>query len=593
MTALAFCNNDVAVFAWSFGRRLDGCLGFAVYRDDGRGGWTPLPALARFEGVPPDATQTTEQAPVQKFWWKDLGAKRGSTRRYRVVPLGGAPGSLAPLPGVDPLETGPVTLTPERGPFRAYFNRGIVATQMVAHALGDSANVDALLARIRDPADPLRQALAGQIVEGLTALLDRADAGGGEIRAALYELNDPNGLERRLQAADGRGRPGARHVILGNERESANKKAGTPAVADKYAANREKLHGAGVAVTDRILPADHIPHNKFMVLRQGGIPAAVLTGSTNWTMTGVATQTNNALVVESPALAAAYDEYWDRLKQDSDAAASGGHWQSQTLRTWCRDHNAERLAQPIPLEDGSARATPLFMPSTHTQSVKGSREQPADIEHVFALMRAATQSILFLAFDPGNTSILDVAGQVVAKNPGLFVRGVVTSAERATNFAVQAQATVVGESGDPARKGEIDSRVVPAGNVGPRDVFGTWEAEIAKAGHAIVHDKIVVVDPFGPDPVVVTGSHNLGYRASHNNDENMLVVRGHRGLAEAYACHVLDLYDHYAWRWWLRQRPATFGRPLDGSDAWQDRYLRGGAPTSPELRFWLSGAATG
>jgi phosphatidylserine/phosphatidylglycerophosphate/cardiolipin synthase-like enzyme len=123
--------------------------------------------------------------------------------------------------------------------------------------------------------------------------------------------------------------------------------------------------------------------------------------------------------------------------------------------------------------------------------------------------------------------------------------------------------------------------------VGAQDVFGAWEAEFTKAGHAIIHDKVVVIDPFSDDCVVVTGSHNLGYRASHNNDENMVVIRGHRRLAEAYACHVLDLYDHYAWRFLLHRFPHTFGRPLDGTDTWQDRYIKDDQEKSPELRFWL------
>src|SRR6185312_7844115 len=103
-----------------------------------------------------------------------------------------------------------------------------------------------------------------------------------------------------------------------------------------------------------------------------------------------------------------------------------------------------------------------------------------------------------------------------------------------------------------------------------------------------IHDKIVVIDPFSDDCVVVCGSHNLGYRASHNNDENMVVVRGHRALAEAYACHVLDVYDHYAWRWWLNQNPDQFGKPLDPTDAWQDRYMKNGQVTAAELQFGLS-----
>ena len=108
-----------------------------------------------------------------------------------------------------------------------------------------------------------------------------------------------------------------------------------------------------------------------------------------------------------------------------------------------------------------------------------------------------------------------------------------------------------------------DYRAIPAGNVTTSDAFGAWEAELQKYGFAIIHNKIVVIDPFSDNCTVVTGSHNLGFRASHNNDENMVIVRGHRGLAEAYACHVLDIYDHYAWRFLLKEHPEIFGKPLE------------------------------
>lgn len=36
---------------------------------------------------------------------------------------------------------------------------------------------------------------------------------------------------------------------------------------------------------------------------------------------------------------------------------------------------------------------------------------------------------------------------------------------------------------------------------------------------AMVHSKVVVVDPFGSHPTVLTGSHNLGPKASDTNDE--------------------------------------------------------------------------
>ncbi|CCD97777.1 phospholipase D-like domain-containing protein [Bradyrhizobium sp. STM 3809] len=597
MPALAFSNNDIAVVAWTFDRRLDGCLGFAIHRIDVNGNTdTVLPALARFAGQTADKLNT-DQAPVQKFWWKDLGAKRGGTYKYRIVPMGGTPGqTLTPLAGIAPLESNQVTLTPERPPFHVYFNRGITATQALTHALNDHPSVDALTPHILDPNDPIRIRLMGQLQDGLTSLLKRADAGGGTIHAALYELNDPNGLEKQLHQ-----NPASRTVILGNEQGKDSD--------DADADNRNALKAAGVTVIDRILGKGSIPHNKFMVLSENGKPAAVLSGSTNWTSTGLCTQTNNALVVESPELAQRYLGYWDALKADIDAAdGEKSALQSKTLRDFAHANNASSIQAPIDLGHG-VTIEPMFSPNTPGKLGKAPKT-PNDMGRVFELMKSAKHAVLFLAFDPGNNSILDVAGQLLKDKPDLFVRGALTSPVRATNFSAALhsgghsesggeddggsdapEVKVVGETGTPKKqgaKGSIDFRGVPAGAV--QDAFGKWERELAKYGFAIIHNKIVVIDPFSDDCVVVTGSHNLGFRASHNNDENMLIIRGHRGLAEAYACHVLDLYDHYAWRFLLKQHPDIFGKPLQGDDSWQDRYIKGADEKSPELRFWLSAA---
>ena len=598
--ALAFSNNDIAVFAWSYEQKLKDCLGFAVFRGDVHAGtWEPLPALARFEATASDANETTEQAPVQKYWWKDLGARRGGMFRYRIVPMGGTPGALRPLAGVDPLVTNPVAVTPDRGLFKAYFNRGILATQMVAHALG-TPSVDRLMRHIADPKDSLRQALEGQLADALTELLDQVDDTNGEIRAALYELNDPQGLEVRLQASD-RGSPAARAVVLGNEREAANRQTGEPATDDKYSEDRANLKAAGVPVTDRILPSGHIPHNKFLVLKQANKPVAVLTGSTNWTMNGLAAQTNNALLIASPAVAAHYSAYWDELERDTGSAQRGDEaWQGPTLRQWVQEHNAALIKQPLSLEDGSATIQMLFSPNTDKSIASPPREDPADVNLLFDLIKGAKQAVLFLAFEPGNNSILDAAGEALHAKPSLFVRGALTSASNAMNFKAaldgsddtapegrgrRPRVATIGEN--PQGRAQPDFRVIPATQVNKGDAFGAWEAELNKAGFAIIHDKILVIDPFSDDCIVVTGSHNLGFRASHNNDENMVVVRGHRSLAEAYACHVLDVYDHYAWRWWLNQNKEKFGKPLDPTDAWQDRYIKDGKVTSAELQFWL------
>src|SRR5207244_3729160 len=181
---------------------------------------------------------------------------------------------------------------PERSTHvRTYFNRGILSTQHLAHELPqgpDGTPVDgSLLPHIEDPADPIRKSLAGQIVDGVSLLLDRAKKNGGHCYCALYELNDPE-LVPLLEDTE--------HVslILSN--------AGNGDATDAKA--RADLHGLHVDVTDRMLPGSHIGHNKFVVYEdENAVPQSVLTGSTNWTFTGLCGQTNNAIVIDDPELA--------------------------------------------------------------------------------------------------------------------------------------------------------------------------------------------------------------------------------------------------------------------------------------------------
>jgi len=60
---------------------------------------------------------------------------------------------------------------------------------------------------------------------------------------------------------------------------------------------------------------NHFAHNKFVVFcDSGGTPTSVLSGSTNWAKTGLCTQANNAVIVDSPELAADFLNQWNLLK---------------------------------------------------------------------------------------------------------------------------------------------------------------------------------------------------------------------------------------------------------------------------------------
>ena len=303
MKAVAFANNDMAVVAWTFGGKLPGCVGFAVYRIDVRAGTeTCLPAMATFEGQQATPGRTTADDPVQKFFWKDVFAKRGGTYKYRIVPMQGAAGSLTPM-HFGPAISNQIQLSPHLGALSAYFNRGILATQATARALasGTGSLADRLDAHIMKPGDTLRQDLAGEMIEALTTLSDEA-LHDGEVFCGLYEFQDPEAIAH-LAALGPRA-----HLVLSNM-------PGT-GTDDTYADERKQIHDAGADVTDRFMKSGHIGHNKFQVLDRGG-PQAVLFGSTNWTSHGLCAQTNNSIIARSPALAQAYRTYWDRLRDDT------------------------------------------------------------------------------------------------------------------------------------------------------------------------------------------------------------------------------------------------------------------------------------
>ena len=580
MKAVAFSNNDIAVAAWTFGGRVSGCLGFAIYRVDVKAGTeTCLPALATFPGQDASGPRTTAQDPVQKFFWKDLTAKRGGSYRYRIVPMGGTPTALTPL-GVGSLTTIIVQLTPDHGVLSAYFNRGILATQATAHTLHDSGDLDGmkaeLLRRIAEPGDALRMDLAGDMIAAMTLLPQQAASSKGKVWCALYEFEDKE-LIAALSALGG-----AANVILSNMPGTV----GEEKTDDTYAAERGAAHEAGVNVTDRMMPGGHIGHNKFTVLDDGG-PAAVQFGSTNWTDRALCAQSNNTVIARSPKMAAAYKTYWDALKADTDAAGGKGK-QAAALR------NADGGGPvTVALEDGSGTVDLWFSPNTAKARGKVHEGEPVppDLKEVFDLIGSAKQAVLFVVFEPGEPSIIDAVAKAQTANPALFVRGTVTVAKAAEDFAVAIKGDAPGDGAGaklpPGQRVPEDYRVIPA--LGVSEPIGVWEKELNKAGFAITHSKFVVIDPFSDACVVVTGSHNLGFQASYNNDENLAIIKGHRPLAEAYAANALDLYDHYAWRWWLAKDPATAWTSLKADDSWQNSYFDADSRAiSPELGFWLA-----
>jgi len=377
---------------------------------------------------------------------------------------------------------------------------------------------------------------------------------------------------------------------------------------------REKLSALmGARFQNRMFNnSAHIGHNKFAVLLdRTGRPTAVWSGSTNWTPTGLCAQSNNTIAVESEDVAQAYSDYWTRLHADElpepdPLSAPLGSDQGPELR------KANAKPSPVKLDNGKTEVELWYSPNTPKTGTPKTRTVPPDLEFVFSLMKRAKDAIFFLVFNPGRTdpegedvnTVVSAGIDFGRLDPKLTVFGAISDPTALPGFVAPPKDAPQDKNAPKIPNAAIFSpsgvpNVLMIRAAAINDLVGDFQREILSAGHAIIHDKIVVIDPMSEtDCVVITGSHNLGFKASYANDENMLILRGNRALALAYTVHVLDIYDHYKFRATLEQqaRDAMLkGNPkpkkptgkgfLQTTDKWQDPYMAG--EKGKELAYFL------
>lgn len=503
---------------------------------------------------PPGTRKPTSEWPIQKYLWSDIAVGPGDLVDYRVVPvIRAADGGLREDLSRASAWSGAVKLGPERNGIEVYFNRGIVASQWLARRLpeGQTEQGRKLSTIIRTPGDPVRDFLGGPQMERVTQLLAETNANGGHIFAALYELEDEQ-LQPLLKALGKRA-----HVVLGN---GSVKKIG----ADQNAEARKDLLTV-CDVRHRLSSPRALAHNKFLVICDANRkPLSVWTGSMNWTKTGLCTQANNSVHIRNPNVAEQYLKQWQRL-------AEAGNDTPGTLRA----SNAK------PRTFASMSGTTLWFTPMADQS---------DLKQAQELIHGAKQGILFLMFNPGpmgtllNSIIERAAPGGSAYDPDLYVQGVL-------NQDPSTASTKVSLFHRGARQ-DLNSDVLLPAAIDKRLKF--WLPELLKlpTARAMVHSKVIVLDPFGAKPVVMTGSHNLGPKASGTNDENFLIIEGNAGLAHAYASNIMGIYTQYRWRSKQSQiSPAHAWKGLQKNDTWQidDRHALADwdKRRSRELDFWL------
>lgn len=382
--------------------------------------------------------------------------------------------------------------------------------------------------------------LSRGLEEALIAFIGQATDPSWQLHGAFYEFEYPT----ILRALDVAASVGARLNLIVDGESPENRDAVTAFGLDDHITTwREKAQ---------------IPHNKFLVLSHDGQPEQVWTGSTNITENGVFGQSNVGHVVRDPAIAAAYLDYWHQLKADPTPGV---------LNDWVEVNN--RLPDAWP-----AGTTVVFSP----------RQSFTALDRYAAAFGGASH--LVCATFP--FTLDDRLGSQLVQPSGAL-RLLLFEDE---GKALAAKAAVT----DPL------TTIVWGSHV-PEGTLKSWLPELKNPlsnNIEYVHTKYLLVDPLGDDPLVVAGSANFSEASTNRNDENMLVVRGDRGLADIYFTEFFRLFSHYRFRSALGLQPEEPSPgPMSGveaavplvSDPWWRKYYSD--PGRAAQRKALAGTAGG
>ncbi len=572
-------NGDHTCLVWlpTDGKPIANCRGFSIARTS-QGKVTYIHGAAGFSDADKVDPANPCSFPIQRYLWWDYSVKPGDTVQYSVIPIvGPSQSQLKPDPKNASPTTPPMTITGQCTPhLSSYFNKGIVAAQWVSRALNNTPSKSAIIPLVQKPGTPIRNALSGLLRPEILSLLSAALKNKGKIYAALYELND---LEL-IPALEAFGKDC--NLILANG-------AFKPPTNDENAAVRKQITPK-VTVFDRMVTGAHFAHNKFVVFcDSNGKPQQVLTGSTNWTSSGLCTQANNGLIINDPDVAQDFLDAWNRLKAAGNTYPPALIQGNSTSKTFMVD---------------GCKVTPWFAATSAAQDLDMARK----------LIDGAQDGILFLFFNPGTfqqvpekwTLLQNILERHNPSNPdcnaNLYMRGVVNQTIAGlTPGAAPAKggANPLHDPSTPAPvtliKGGGDTPPIPLGQsvLVPHNIksqFHNWEQELLGASMVNIHSKVIVIDPFGAHPVLMTGSHNLGYKASTENDDNLVIIEGNGPLAAAYAINIIAIYQSYRWNSYVeahRADPKVWHGLVD-NDVWQTGYLTG-APLA-ETKFWLGQA---
>jgi len=475
--------------------------------------------------------------------WSDYSAKPNRKYTYRIAAL---KGPSTDLEIVAETKVDLVTESDKGSNNSVHFNRGNAASQEYARRFGnlrpDENNLD----------DPKWAWLSRGLYEAMTVFVETAVAG-DKLRICAYEFHYQPFLKVLKAAVD----RGVDLKVIYDAKNKPNKITGIVFPRD---ANRAAVLNAGITskCIERAEYKSAISHNKFIVRYNGGIPVAVWTGGTNFSDGGIFGQSNVGEVVENEQVAGKYGAYWEMLAKDPTG---------KKLRPF-----VDKLTP-----------TPSGLPDKGT-SVVFSPRGSLDLLDWYALTAKASNEAIFMTFAFGmNDTFKDVY----------------RTAEAPLRFALMEKVVRPMKAG-PKKEAEknairqlrfMEQNKFAIGSHIRTNKFDTWLSEKLTGLNShvrYIHNKFMMLDPLSDDPIIIGGSANFSVASTKKNDENMLIIRGNKRVADIYLGEYMRLYSHHAFRDFLATGKTIEDiNHLRTNNWWEDYF---GDTNRSRQRIYFSGA---
>lgn len=477
---------------------------------------------------PKEPATSSINAPIHKFRWLHIP---GSVHQgikpflgeyvYTVTPRYFENKSLQPL---DPKLSASVTATVDGFKKKALelgFTRGFTQSQAFVRHFGlkakikppgadllfDTAQESGTNAQgekftFQDEYEWLGFTARAKILDLLNEVLQKPNL---SVDVFAYDLNEPDVIGIMLKL----GKQKRLRIILDNAALHHN--VAKPKPEDQFEKLFVKAAGKSQIKRGKF---GNFAHNKVFIVSNKSGPLKVLTGSTNFSVTGIYVNSNHVLVFNDPLVAKTYaDVFAESWKDDVKrpaylksklASATASFSSAQTPKTTITFSPHQTTFATTVLDDVVKRIKQEGKKSKKTGSV------------LFAVMQ----------IDKGGGPVYP-ALNTLHNDQNIYSYGISDSPKGIALFPVGKKTGVL-VTGKP-----INTVLPPPFNQVPS----------VGLGHQ-VHHKFVVCGFNGDDPVVFCGSSNMALGGEEKNGDNLLTIRD-GDVATAFAIEALSLVDHF------------------------------------------------